>query len=84
MGSRPQLERFKQPIMHDDIVYDTEKPRVKAAVKRIKEIREMHRCSLQQAYLFVMQEALETAIDNAESIDDLKAILRTITERCMR
>lgn len=59
----------------------TDKPKVRATVERVKAIRIANECSLMEAHRLAMREALATAIDNAETIDDLKAILRTIAER---
>jgi hypothetical protein len=42
----------------------------------VKEYRAKHECSMQEAQRAVLQDALRAALDEAQSVDDLKRIIR--------
>lgn len=49
-------------------------------IDRIKQVREERQCSLQYAKRIVEIEELHAEIDAANSVDDIKQILKKITQ----
>lgn len=57
-------------------------PKITPALGRIQELRETHNISLWAAKHQATTEALLTAIDDAETMADLKLILKVLVENC--
>ncbi len=57
---------------------ETEDKLIEATPERIKEIRDLTGCGVWTARKVATKEALLDAIDKAETVDDLKPILRTL------
>lgn len=53
-------------------------PAITAPIARVREVRQQQQCSLHAAHTIVLQDVMNVALENADTVEDLKPILHRL------